>query len=160
MFQYPTTVIKHLFLSLNQTSQYSELNCMFINFNLPTNKVTDTAGEPLWLQMIETYKYNLLLHMKIWWFRFYSDLLLKLNGSENIPLVILRKTQNSKQVCVFTLHEKCRNTEFFWYFPYFPVFGLYTGKCGPERTPHLDFFHAVLLSKKAPALEQILGTSF
>ena len=32
--------------------------------------------------------------------------------------------------------------------PYFPVFGLYTGKCGPERTPHLDFFHAVLLSKK------------
>lgn len=69
---------------------------MFINFNLPTNKVTDTAGKPLWLQMIETYKYNLLLHMKIWWFRFYSDLLLKLNGSENIPLVILRKTQNSK----------------------------------------------------------------
>ena len=29
--------------------------------------------------------------------------------------------------------------------PYFPVFGLNTGKYGPEITPYLDTFHAVLL---------------
>ena len=28
--------------------------------------------------------------------------------------------------------------------PYFPVFGLSTGKYGPEITPYLDTFHAVL----------------
>ena len=28
--------------------------------------------------------------------------------------------------------------------PYFPVFGLNTGKYGPEITPYLDTFHAVL----------------
>ena len=27
--------------------------------------------------------------------------------------------------------------------PYFPVFGLNTGKYGPEKTPYLDTFHAV-----------------
>ena len=27
--------------------------------------------------------------------------------------------------------------------PYFPVFGLNTGKYRPERTPYLDTFHAV-----------------
>ena len=27
--------------------------------------------------------------------------------------------------------------------PYFPVFGLDTGKYGPEVTPYLDTFHAV-----------------
>ena len=27
--------------------------------------------------------------------------------------------------------------------PYFPVLGLNTGKCGPEKTPYLDTFHAV-----------------
>ena len=27
--------------------------------------------------------------------------------------------------------------------PYFPVLGLNTGKCGPEKTPFLDTFHAV-----------------
>ena len=26
---------------------------------------------------------------------------------------------------------------------YFPVFGLNTGKYGPEKTPYLDTFHAV-----------------
>ena len=29
--------------------------------------------------------------------------------------------------------------------PYFPVFGLNTGKYGPEMTPYLDTFHAVYL---------------
>ena len=29
--------------------------------------------------------------------------------------------------------------------PYFPVFGLNTGKYGPEITPYLENFHAVLL---------------
>ena len=28
--------------------------------------------------------------------------------------------------------------------PYFPVLGLNTGKYGPEITPYLDTFHAVL----------------
>ena len=27
--------------------------------------------------------------------------------------------------------------------PYFPAFGLNTGKYGPEKTPYLDTFHAV-----------------
>ena len=27
--------------------------------------------------------------------------------------------------------------------PYFPLFGLNTGKYGPEKTPYLDNFHAV-----------------
>ena len=31
--------------------------------------------------------------------------------------------------------------------PYFPVFGLNTGKYGPEKTPYLDTFHAVELNK-------------
>ena len=30
--------------------------------------------------------------------------------------------------------------------PYFPVFGLNTGKYRPEITPHLDTFHAVIVS--------------
>ena len=55
-----------------------------------------------------------------------------------------------------TLREKCPNTEFFSV-PYFPPFGLNTeiysvlsvfrpnaGKYGPEKTPHLSTFHAVL----------------
>ena len=31
--------------------------------------------------------------------------------------------------------------------PYFPVFGLNTGKYGPEKTPHLGTFHAVKVSE-------------
>ena len=30
-----------------------------------------------------------------------------------------------------------------WYFPYFPVFSLNTGKYGPEKIPYLDTFHAM-----------------
>ena len=30
--------------------------------------------------------------------------------------------------------------------PYFPVFGLNTGKYGPEITPYLDTFHAVFFT--------------
>ena len=32
--------------------------------------------------------------------------------------------------------------------PYFPVFGLNTGKYGPEKTPYLDTFHAVKVNWK------------
>ena len=32
--------------------------------------------------------------------------------------------------------------------PYFPVFGLNTGKYGPEITPYLDTFHAVLIRQR------------
>ena len=31
--------------------------------------------------------------------------------------------------------------------PYFPAFGLNTGKYGPEKTPYLDTFHAVYYKK-------------
>ena len=34
------------------------------------------------------------------------------------------------------LREKCPNTEFFS--SYFPVYGLNTGKYGPDKTPYLD----------------------
>ena len=40
------------------------------------------------------------------------------------------------------LREKCSNTEFFSG-PYFTVFGLNTGKYGPEETPYFNTFHAV-----------------
>ena len=36
--------------------------------------------------------------------------------------------------------------------PYFPVFGLNTGKYGPEITPYLDTFHAVQNSLKKKVL--------
>ena len=32
--------------------------------------------------------------------------------------------------------------------PHFPVFGLNTGKYGPEITPYLDAFHAVINAVK------------
>ena len=41
-----------------------------------------------------------------------------------------------------SLREKCPNTELF--LVYFPVFGPNTGKYGPEITPYLDTFHAVV----------------
>ena len=31
--------------------------------------------------------------------------------------------------------------------PYFPIFGLNTGKYGPEKTPYLDTFYAVISGK-------------
>ena len=33
--------------------------------------------------------------------------------------------------------------------PYFPVFGLNTGKYGPEKTPYLDTFHAIRVYNSA-----------
>ena len=38
--------------------------------------------------------------------------------------------------------------------PYFPAFGLNTEKYGPEITPYLDSFHAVLILIKTKQLEQ------
>ena len=35
--------------------------------------------------------------------------------------------------------------------PYFPVFGLNTRKHGPELTPYLDTFHAVVATDTSPA---------
>ena len=35
--------------------------------------------------------------------------------------------------------------------PYFSVFGLNTGKYGPEKAPYLDTFHAVILFISAGA---------
>ena len=42
-----------------------------------------------------------------------------------------------------SLCEKCPNTRFFSG-PYFPLFGLHTGKYGLDETPFLKTFHAVL----------------
>ena len=45
---------------------------------------------------------------------------------------------------VKTLPEKCPNTE------YLSVFGPNAGKDGPEKTPYLDTFHAVQVTKQCP----------
>ena len=43
----------------------------------------------------------------------------------------------------FALREKCPHTKFlFW-----SVFSPNMGKYGPEKTPYLDTFHAIMLSK-------------
>ena len=39
--------------------------------------------------------------------------------------------------------------------PYFSVLGLNTGKYGPEKTPYLDTFHAVLGSKHVSQSNQL-----
>ena len=46
---------------------------------------------------------------------------------------------------LYTLREKCPNTEFFSG-PYFPVFGLNTGKYGPEKTSYFNTFYAVIFN--------------
>ena len=43
---------------------------------------------------------------------------------------------------VFSLREKCPNSELFW-----SVFSLNTGKYGPEKTPYLETFYAVSVNK-------------
>ena len=43
--------------------------------------------------------------------------------------------------------------------PYYPVFGLQTGKYGPEKTPYLDTFHAVILSGDSPKTKRKLCLS-
>ena len=40
--------------------------------------------------------------------------------------------------------------------PYFPVFGLNTGKYGPEKTPYLDTFHAEIALKAIHVLAALL----
>ena len=42
---------------------------------------------------------------------------------------------------------------------YYPVFGLQTGKYGPEKTLYLDTFHAVILSGDSPETKQKLYLS-
>ena len=42
--------------------------------------------------------------------------------------------------------------------PYFPVFGLNTGKYGPEITPYLDTFHAVNIPNENQFLKVKLET--
>ena len=39
-----------------------------------------------------------------------------------------------------TLREKCPGV---FSGPYFPIYGLNTGKYGPEKTPYLNTFHVV-----------------
>ena len=42
--------------------------------------------------------------------------------------------------------------------PYFSVFGPNAGKYGPEKTPYMDAFHAVI-SKKDSLIRQEISTS-
>ena len=77
--------------------------------------------------------------------------LFKICVADDAPLVFLTGTKlhfrnnihkfNIGNVKV-PLREKCPNTDVFSGL-YFPAFGLNTGKYGPEKTPHLDSFHAV-----------------
>ena len=53
--------------------------------------------------------------------------------------VVSKKVQANQNL---SLCEKCPNTKFFSG-PYFPLFGLHTGKYGPDETTFLDTFHAV-----------------
>ena len=46
------------------------------------------------------------------------------------------------------MREKCPNTKFFSAL-YFLIFGLNTGKYGPEKTPYLDTFHEVISGARA-----------
>ena len=39
---------------------------------------------------------------------------------------------------------------------YFPVFALSAGKYGPEKTPHLDTFHAVPVYNKCIGLSKTI----
>ena len=62
---------------------------------------------------------------------------------------VLRKCLNCIIVLFlpnYTLCEMCPNTGFFSG-PYFPVFSPSAGKYGSEKTPYLDTFHAVIVSK-------------
>ena len=43
--------------------------------------------------------------------------------------------------------------------PYYPVFGLQTGKYGLEKTPDLDTFHAVILLGDSPETKRKLCLS-
>ena len=55
---------------------------------------------------------------------------------------------------VKTLPEKCPNTE------YLSVFGPNAGKDGPEKTPHLDTFHAVKKSITKSFIEELQSWLF
>ena len=46
-----------------------------------------------------------------------------------------------------SLREKCPSTEFFSG-PYSPVCRLNTEKYGPEKTPYLDIFHALHVTRQ------------
>ena len=59
----------------------------------------------------------------------------------------LRVSLKLQKYLIQSLREKCPNAEFFLtrIFLHFPVFGLNTGKYGPEKTPYLDTFHTVII---------------
>ena len=44
--------------------------------------------------------------------------------------------------------------------PYFPAFGLNTGKYGPEKTPYLDTFRAVFVKRSSPTMRQFQQNMF
>ena len=66
----------------------------------------------------------------------------KLNIVSNILWMIAKSTMNIFFQKSLTIFLK-KATAWFFSGPYFPVFGLNTGKYGPEKTPYLDTFYTV-----------------
>ena len=70
------------------------------------------------------------------------------HGHDEISMRILKICGSSAcRPLQITLREKCPNTEFFLVREYLSIFSPNAGKYGPEKTPHLDTFHAVIIYK-------------
>ena len=68
------------------------------------------------------------------------------SNSENFdPISTIEKWNIDKVRCTNEEKHYVQSVQKYGVFsdPYFPVFGLNTGKYGPEKTPYLDTFHAV-----------------
>ena len=68
--------------------------------------------------------------------------------------MLINRTKEEEKT---TLPEKCPNTEFFSVLRFtlqIAVFSPNTRKCGPEKNPYLDTFHAVRITKSSGKLHQ------
>ena len=95
----------------------------------------------IFLRGITVYHWNQFSSLK--WFyleslTFFTQFCFFFSISSYCELNIANHEQNFKWLGL-SLHEKCPNPEFFLA----RIFRLNTGKCGPEKTPYLDTFHAV-----------------
>ena len=61
----------------------------------------------------------------------------------SVKSFILDDWQGSEYASVYySLCKNCSHLEFFW-----SAFSPHAGKCGPEKTPNMDTFHAVIIEK-------------
>ena len=72
-------------------------------------------------------------------------------GPEITPHLGTYRAVTLNQSKSLTCHDNC-NTHVFFFFAFFrtglgAILGLNTGKYGPEITPHLDTYHAVILNQ-------------